>query len=62
MELPRLGVELKLQLLAYPTAMWNASHVCDLHRSLQQRRILKPLSGAMDGTYILMDTSWVCYH
>ena len=35
MEIPRLGVELELELLAYATAttMWDPRHVCDLHCS-----------------------------
>ena len=61
MEVPRLGVELKLQLLAYTTATatQDLSHVCDLHHSSRQHQILNPLSEARDGTRILMDTSWV---
>ena len=37
MEVPRLGVESKLQLRAYATAtvMLNPSHVCDLHQSFK---------------------------
>ena len=37
-EVPRLAVELELQLLAYTTAtaMWDLSHVCDLHHSSHQ--------------------------
>ena len=33
MEVPRLGVELELQVLAYTTAtaMGDPSHICDLH-------------------------------
>ena len=36
MEVPRLGVELELQLLAYTTtkATWNLSHICDLHEAV----------------------------
>ena len=38
MEFPRLGVESELYLLAYATAtataLWDPSHVCDLHHSL----------------------------
>ena len=62
MEVPRLGVELELQLLAYATAiaMRDPSHVYDLYCSSQQCRILNPLNGARDWTHILMDTSWVC--
>ena len=64
MEVPELGVELELQLLAYATgtAMQDLSHVCDLHHSSQQCWILNPLSGARDRARILMDMSWVHYH
>ena len=56
MEIPRLGVELKLQLLAYTTAMAtrDLSRVYDLHLSSRQRRILNPLSEARDRTGNLM--------
>ena len=60
MEVPRLGVELELQLPAYAIALWDPSRVCELHRSSRQRQILKPLSEARDGTHSLMDPSWVC--
>ena len=55
MEIPRLGVELGLQLQAYATAtaMLNPSHIFNLHCS----QILNPLSDARDWTHILMDTS-----
>ena len=38
MEVPRLGAESELQLLAYTSAaeIWDPSHVCDLYHSLQQ--------------------------
>ena len=64
MEVPSLGVELELQLLAYTTATatWNLSHVCNLHHSSWQCWILNPLREARDGTGDLMDTSGVCYH
>ena len=64
MEVPRLGVKLELQLLAYTTAttMPDPSRVCSLHHGSQQCWILNPLSGARDWTCGLMDTSWVCYH
>ena len=59
MEIPRPGVELKQQLLAFtiPTATSNPSHMWDLHCSLWQCWILNPLSKARDRTYTLMDTS-----
>ena len=59
----RLGVESELQLLACATAtaMPDPSHICDLHRSSQQRRILNPLSEAKDQTRIPTDTSRVRY-
>ena len=62
MEIPRLGVESELQLLAYTTAttMPDPSHICSLHHSSGQCRILNPLSEARDQTCILVDTSWVC--
>ena len=48
MEVPGLGVELELQLLAYTTARAtpDPSHVCDLHHNLWQCRILHPLREA----------------
>ena len=63
MEVPRLGIELELQLPAYTTATatWDPSRVCDLYHSSWQRQILNPLSEAGDRTRILMDTSQVCY-
>ena len=64
MEVPRLGVELQLQLPAFPTATaaQDLSHVCNIHHSSQQRRILNPLSEARDGTRNLIHTSWVRFH
>ena len=61
MEVPRLGVESKLQLPAYTTAtaMGDLSSVCNLHHSSQQCWILNPLSKARDRTHILMATSWI---
>ena len=57
-EVPRLGVELELQLPVYSTAiMQDPSHVCDLHHSSWQCWILAPLNEARDWTRILMDTS-----
>ena len=44
MEVPRLGVELKLYLPAYTTAraIWDPSRNCKLHHSWWQRRLLYP--------------------
>ena len=65
MEIPRLGVELELQLPAYTrataTAPSDLSLICELHCSLWQHQVLNPLSETTDQTHILMDTSWVCY-
>ena len=67
MEVPRLGAESELQLLAYTTAAtaiaWpHLSCICDLHCSSWQLQILNPLSEARDQTHVLMGTSWVHYH
>ena len=61
MEVPRLGVEVELQLLAYITAIatWDPNHICDLYHSSRQRWILNPLSEARDQTCILMESGWV---
>ena len=61
MEVPRLGVQSELQLLAYmtATATWDPSHICDLRHGSWHHQILKPLSEARDQTHILVDTSWV---
>ena len=61
MEVPRLGVELELQPLAYATAiaMQDLSHACDLHHSSRQCWILNLLSEARDRTCVLMGPSQV---
>ena len=58
MEVPRLGVELELQLLAYTTdtATRDPNPICDLCLSLWQHWILNPLSRGRTRTPILMDT------
>ena len=52
MEVPRLGVELEMQLpahaIATATAMLDRSHIRDLHCRLWQCQILSPLSKARD--------------
>ena len=61
MEVPRPGVESKLQLPTYTTATAtpDPSRICDLHHSSRQHQIL--LREARDRTHILMDASRVCY-
>ena len=62
MEIPRLGVELELQWLAYTTAIAarDMGLICDLPCSSWQCQIPNPLSKGRDPTHILMDTSCVC--
>ena len=57
MEVPRWGVQLEIQLLAYTTAtaMPDLSHVCNLHHNSQQCWILIPPSEARDPT----ESSWI---
>ena len=52
MEVPKLGVELELHLLAYATAIATQDTSC----KLQQGQILNPLSEARVQTRILTDT------
>ena len=61
MEVPKLGVELDLQLPAYTTttATPDPSHIFELYHSSWQCWIFDPLSKAREGTLILMDTSQV---
>ena len=62
MEVPRLGVKLELQLMAYTTAtaIQDPSHIWDLCRSLWQCQILNSLSEARHQTCILTYTiCWV---
>ena len=42
MEVPRLGVQLELQLPAYATATQDPSRIYDLYHSSQQHQILEP--------------------
>ena len=64
MEVPTLGVESELQLPAYATAtaIWDLSHIWNLHHSLGQHRTPNWLSKARDWTCILRDTSWIQFH
>ena len=61
MEVPRLGVQLELQLPAYAraTARPDPSHVCDLLHSSRQHQILNPLHEARDQTCNLMVPSQI---
>ena len=56
MEVPKLGVQSELQLLAYATATATATTTLDSSHTLQQHQILNPLSEARDRTHILSDT------
>ena len=59
MEIPRLGVQSELQLLAYATATakWDLSLVHHIHHSSQQCQILNSLIEARGRTCVLMDAS-----
>ena len=59
MEVPRLGVQSQLQLLAYTTGTQDLSHVCNLHYSSRQHWILNPLGEARDLTHNLMIPSQI---
>ena len=63
MQVPRPGVEYKLQLQVYAiaTAMPDLSHICYLCHSSRQCQILNPLSEAKDRTLVLVDTGWFRY-
>ena len=62
MEVPRLGVKLELQLLAYTTATatLGLSHISDLHHSQGNAGSLTHRD--QGSSPCLMVTSWVCYH
>ena len=62
MEVPRIGVESELHLLAHTTAtaMPDPSHVCNLHHSSWQCWILNPLSKARNQIHNLMVPSRIC--
>ena len=64
MEVPSLGVQSELQLLAYTTVTATAdlSHICDLHHSTQQRQNLNSLREARDQTCNLRVPSQTCFH
>ena len=64
MQVPRLNVELQLQLpaCATATAMPDLSCICNYTTAHGNAGSLTPLSEARDGTRILMGTSGVCYH
>ena len=63
MEVPRLGVELELQQLAYAiaTATQDLCYVCNLHLSSQQCWFLDPLSKVRDSAYILVEANQICF-
>ena len=64
MEVPRLGVQLEIQLPVSATAraMRDLSCVFDLHHSSQQRQVTDPLSEARDRTLNFMVTSRIHFH
>ena len=64
MEIPRLGVQSELQLLARTTAiaMPDPSRVCNLHHSSQQCCTLNSLREGRNWTHNLMVPSWICLH
>ena len=61
MKVPRLGVQMELQLLAYTRAKATQypSRICNLHHSSQQRQIRNPLGEARDRTQNLMAPSQI---
>ena len=61
MEVPRLGVELELQLPAYATATATPDpcRTCDLRCSLGQHWVLNPLMEARDQMHMGMGTSGI---
>ena len=63
LEIPRLQVQLELQLLAYATvtATSDPSHICNLHHSSPQCWILNPLSKAKNQTLNLVVLSGICF-
>ena len=63
MEIPRLGVESELHLLAYSTAtaVRDLSRDWDLYHSSWQCRITVPLSEARERTHNLMVISHICF-
>ena len=62
-KVPRLGVQLELQLPAYAiaTATPDPCRVCYLYHSSRQHQILKPLMEARDRTRNLMVPSQICF-
>ena len=64
MEVPRLGVKLELQLLAYitATATQNPSRIFGLHQSSWQCWILNPLIEARDQICNLVVPSQIHFH
>ena len=64
MEVPRLEIEIELQLLAYAAdrTISDLNQIGDIHNNSWQHWILNPLSEARDQIHNLMDYSQICYH
>ena len=59
MEVPRVGVELELQLPAYTKLQPRGTRAASATHATAHRWILNPLREAREGTHILMDPSQV---
>ena len=61
---PGRGVKSELHLWPYTitTVTLDLSHICNLHHSSWQHHTPDTLNEIRDQTYILSDTSWICFH
>ena len=64
MEVPRLGIQSELHLLAYTTATATSdlSRICNLHHRSRQCQTLNPLREAGDRTRNLMAPGQIHFH
>ena len=51
-----------MQAYATATATWDPRHVCNVHHSSWQCRVLDAVSKVRDGTHILVDTNHIHFH